>query len=647
MEAGKEAGMRGAVPSPGRSALVLYASETGNAQDVAEDIGRLCERLRFPTHVAELDSISLRQLLRPDLVIFAISTTGQGELPANAQSFWRLLRSVRLPPGCLQSVRFTSFGLGDSSYPKFNWAHRKLYNRMVQLGAQAMFHRGESDEQHPEGIDGSFIPWSTSLRNRLLEHYPIPEGEEPIPEDVLLEPKWALEVVDDEKKELETNGFHSNGALNRIENEAAQVSDIPPTDLLEIPQGITAKVVSNNRLTPQDHWQDVRHVTFDLSETKNYGPGDVLTIYPKNFPTDVAQFLKIMKYESLADTPIRFTPTATLTPNYPPPPIACLQNKTFTLRTLATNHLDIMSIPRRSFFAHLIHCTEDEMQLDRLKEFTDPQYIDELFDYTTRPRRSILEVLDEFTTLTVPWQKICSIIPLIRGRQFSIASGGALKTLIPSNGGKSTTRVELLIAIVKYKTVIKRVRQGVCTRYITSLTPGTRITTTLQRGALLSKNADVNIPIVMVGPGTGVAPLRSLAYERLAQRQSLSLPIKPTESDILIYGARSRSADYFFSDEWDTISSQTGLKVHTAFSRDQRQKVYVQDIIRQQGRDIYHVLAEKRGVFYLSGSSGKMPLAVREALVEVFVNEGKMERDDAEKYLAAMEKDGRYRQETW
>lgn len=576
-------------------------------------------------------------------MIFAISTTGQGELPANAQSFWRLLRSVRLPPGCLQSVRFTSFGLGDSSYPKFNWAHRKLYNRLAQLGAQPISDRGESDEQHPEGIDGSFIPWSTSLRRKLLEQYPLPEGEEPIPEDVLLEPKWTLEVVSDEEKELGTNGLHSSGKPNGF----AQVSDTPPTELLEIPKGMTAKVVSNDRLTPQDHWQDVRHVTFDLFEPKTYGPGDVLTIYPKNFPTDVSQFLKTMKWDTIADTPIKFTPTSSLTSNYPPPPIASLQNKTFTLRTLATNHLDIMSIPRRSFFAHLLHYTEDEMQLDRLKEFTDPQYIDELFDYTTRPRRSILEVLDEFTTLTIPWQKICSIIPVIRGRQFSIASGGALKTTISPDDGKSVTRVELLVAIVKYKTVIKRIRQGVCTRYITSLTPGTTITTTLQKGALLSKNADVNTPIVMAGPGTGVAPLRSLTYERLAQRQSLSLSNKPTDSDILIYGSRSRSADFFFSSEWDSISSLAGLKVHTAFSRDQRQKVYVQDIIRQQGRDIYHVLAEKRGVFYLCGSSGKMPLAVREALVEVFVNEGKMEREDAEGYLAAMEKDGRYRQETW
>lgn len=104
------------------------------------------------------------------MILVAISTTGQGELPANARSFWKSLRSVRLGPTSLQRVSFSSFGLGDSSYPqyanillffsalasdvftnRFNWAHRKLYNRLVQLGAQVIHERGEADEQHPEG----------------------------------------------------------------------------------------------------------------------------------------------------------------------------------------------------------------------------------------------------------------------------------------------------------------------------------------------------------------------------------------------------------------------------------------------------------------------------------------------------------------
>lgn len=89
------------------------------------------------------------------------------------------------------------------------------------------------------------------------------------------------------------------------------------------------------------------------------------------------------------------------------------------------------------------------------------------------------------------------------------------------------------------------------------------------------------------------------------------------------------------------------LKVFTAFSRDQQAKVYVQDILKQQAELVYELLHSKNGIVYVCGSSGKMPRAVRAALVKIFVDCGQMEESTAEDYLQAMEKDGRYRQETW
>lgn len=79
----------------------------------------------------------------------------------------------------------------------------------------------------------------------------------------------------------------------------------------------------------------------------------------------------------------------------------------------------------------------------------------------------------------------------------------------------------------------------------------------------------------------------------------------------------------------------------------QRQKVYVQDLIRQQSALVYDALANKQGVIYICGSSGRMPQAVREALIEGFQKHGEMSRDNAEEYLVGLEKCGRYRQETW
>lgn len=102
-----------------RSALILYGSETGNAQDVADELARLTERLHLRTQISELNAVGLASLSDYDVVLIAVSTTGQGDLPANARTFWRSILRKRLPADYLDDVTFAIFGLGDSSYPKY------------------------------------------------------------------------------------------------------------------------------------------------------------------------------------------------------------------------------------------------------------------------------------------------------------------------------------------------------------------------------------------------------------------------------------------------------------------------------------------------------------------------------------------------
>jgi sulfite reductase alpha subunit-like flavoprotein len=379
----------------------------------------------------------------------------------------------------------------------------------------------------------------------------LPEGLDPIPDDILLDPNWLLDFVDSTHPEPQ-NGT-STSASHPVSDD-----DLPPPDLLPIPNSLAATITSNARITPKTHWQDVRHLKLSTPSSHPYVPGSTLTIYPKNFPVDVNEFLNIMNWTPIADVPLQFIPTnPSSTSGTLPIPYLKSVDTTITLRNLLTNHLDILSIPRRSFFAHLAHYTSDPFQRDRLLEFTDPQYIDELYDYTTRPRRSILEVLQEFETVKIPWQRVCSLIPVMRGRQFSIAS---------ADQGKG--EVELLIAIVKYKTVIKRIRQGVCTRYISSLAPGAQVSVTLQKGGLGVTQKEIERPVVMVGPGTGVAPMRSLIYQRMMWREESGLV--NAEKDLLFYGCRNEEADYFFKEEWTELMGKgVPLEVFAAFSRDQ------------------------------------------------------------------------------
>ena len=440
---------------------------------------------------------------------------------------------------------------------------------------------------------------------------------------------------------------------SRPEIEPAQtVNSNSPVDFITQPILVTLK--ENRRVTSDGHWQDVRHLVFTCHGPAEYGPGDVLAIYPKNLTAEVDQLVQQMAWTDVADRPIYFTPTIPTggSGSYTSPPIS-LSDTCTTLRKLLTEHLDLTAIPRRSFFSLIAHFTDDQFHKDRLLDFTKPEYIDELYDYTTRPRRSILEVLQEFESVKIPWQWAANVLPELRSRQFSIASGGQLKKTPEGNA-----KFELLVAIVKYRTVIKKMREGVCTRYLAALPVGTEFYVSLQRGSLAITKAEAQQPVVMIGPGTGVAPMRSLVWERLQWLQDDGTQDKEKVYDhvngvpsigesVLFFGCRNKSADFFYRDEWNNLNDQLPFSIFPAFSRDQSQKVYVQDIVRQQGLRVYRLLSGLNGTVFVCGSSGKMPQAVRVALIDVFEKWGSMEREDAEQALERLEREGRYKQETW
>ena len=289
------------------------------------------------------------------------------------------------------------------------------------------------------------------------------------------------------------------------------------------------------------------------------------------------------------------------------------------------------------------------MQKDRLRELTSPEFIDELYDYTSRPRRSILEVLQEFDSVQIPWQWATNILPELRGRQFSVASGGLQKYR-----SEGRTRFELLVAIVKYKTVIKRLREGVCTRYLASLPLGTQIQVTFQKGGLGITRKHISRPVVLVGPGTGVAPIRALLWERLYWKEELMTTSANGKDEkreigesVLFFGNRKRDADFFFQDEWTYLESNIPLKVFKAFSRDQDKKIYVQDLIKQQSELVFELLYKSGGIMYVCGSSGKMPQSVRGTVVDIFKKVGGMDHLEAEGCMQKKEREGSYKQETW
>lgn len=572
------------------SVLILYGSETGNAQDKAEEIDRMCQRLHCRTELKAMDDAQLGELLQDySLVCFVLSTTGQGHFPNNARKFWKSLRRAKLPPQCLETVQFTTFGLGDSAYHKFNWASRLLNSRLRQLGATEQFGRGEADERHDEGVDSIYQPWLKDFKQFLIDTYPLPSYVKPMSDEEALPPRFTLKLKLDDK--TETAATETPAELEATTTTASV--NFPRPVLLPHPNTVDAVVISNRRATPKDHWQDVRLLQLDVSFPKAKGaayeplPGDRVVIYPKNYPDDVQTLIKFMEWEAVADKKIELSAKR---PNglYPKPDC--------TLRELLTHNIDFMAVPSRSFLHKLAFYTPHEDQKEKLFELVQPEGSQDFYDFTSRPRRTILEVLHEFYTARIPYEAVPDIFPIIRGREFSIANGGDELTKVASlptaekneskangvtNGVSngvangvangispeedaepSVYRFDILAALVEFRTIIRKPRVGFCSRYLDNLPVGTPLRVEMKRESPPPNgSAAAGRPLIGIATGTGVAPIRSLIHDRNR--------FSPREETLLFFGCRNKAADFFFGDEWKEYES---LTVVPAFSRDPKPK---------------------------------------------------------------------------
>ncbi|TVU05448.1 hypothetical protein EJB05_48612, partial [Eragrostis curvula] len=150
--------------------VILYASQTGNAMDVAERVGREAKRGGCPdVDLLSMDSFNPSCLPGEGFVVFVVSTMGQGDPPDSMKSFWKYLLQKHLGSQWLEGLQYAVFGLGDSGYQKYNFPAKKLDQRLSDLGAKQIINKGLGDDQHPAGYEGALDPWLQPLWQSLNE----------------------------------------------------------------------------------------------------------------------------------------------------------------------------------------------------------------------------------------------------------------------------------------------------------------------------------------------------------------------------------------------------------------------------------------------------------------------------------------------
>ncbi|XP_070494025.1 NADPH-dependent diflavin oxidoreductase 1 [Chironomus tepperi] len=577
-----------------RKLTILYGSETGTAQEVSENIWRESKRYHCHGFVKPMDDYDVKSLIDEKLVLFVCSTTGCGEEPENMKTFWKFLLRKNLPTNSLSNLSFGVIGLGDSSYQKFNFVAKKLHKRILQLGGNSILSIALCDDQHDLGIGGTLSKWIIDFWDKINEIEPLSLGINPLP-STFKTTKWTVKKVQSNTPHIDIYGpeFFEESISNGY-----------------------VQVLRNLRTTADDHFQDVRLISFDRCNL-SWEVGDVAYIRPKNSQQNIEQLFKIFNEHNLD---INAEDTVVLEDNEEMPAPVFLK-KPLSMKTIASQFWDLSSRPKLRAFEVLAYNCDNELEKEKLQEFASFEGQEELLNYVNRPRRTILEVLQDFphATSKLTFDLLFELFQPIKPRAFSIASS------------KHSNRLDILVAIVEYYTRLKSQRKGLCSNWLKDLKIGDRIRICIKKGTLKFPKV-ITTPIIMVGPGTGLAIFRAVLQDAEFSANTFK------DKFVLFFGCRYSNKDFHCKDELKRMQNEGNLNLFCAFSRDNDQKVYVQDLILREKSLLKNLIFQRGGYVFVSGNSKNMPKSVRESFEEVLEDKN---------YVAEMIKCGRYQEETW
>ncbi|XP_026728885.1 NADPH-dependent diflavin oxidoreductase 1 [Trichoplusia ni] len=595
--------------------VVLYGSQTYTAQEIAERIWRITKVLGFRGPVQAMDDYPISRLIKEEFAIFVCATSGQGDEPDNMKRFWKFLLRKSLPSNSLVRLKFGVLGLGDSSYLKFNFAGKKLHKRLLQLGATPLLDIGLCDYQHDMGHDAVMAPWLKQYLAILKQYYPHIQTDNI---KTTFIPRWKVSLQKCEEKSvcigLTDDIYFAKGAKDHFIDST----------LFELEKNV--------RTTDETHFQDVRLMTLRTTNDKriNYKPGDVFNIRPRNSKEDIEDLFSIFDEHNIDIKPHYNLIVEELHNDMPVPEFL---QQPHTIYEIAEQYWDLRCYPTQYVFSLLGQVSEDALERDKCIELSSPEGQEEWLNYSRRPKRTVLEVLHDFhkSASKLSLEVLFELFSTIKPRSFSIASSA-----LPSEG----QNIELLVAVVQYNTKMKKPRQGLASNWLKCLQVGDKVYGWVKTGSLAFPS-DVKIPHILIGPGTGLAPFRSLIQEREVQQTA--------DKDVLhlVFGCRYKDKDFHCKEELERLVEEKKLTLYCAFSRDQENKVYVQHKIAEH-RELHWQLINNNAYIYISGNAKNMPDNVRDAFIEdVLCKTGGHALDDAKAFMKRLETEGRFQVEAW
>lgn len=495
--------------------LIIYGTETGNSKKVASQLLANFKKNKIQAKSVDVFQFDAAKLEKETLVLFVMSTQGEGEFPQNAVAFYENLKTADVN---LNKVSYAVLGLGDSSYPLFCNAGVLLDEVLAEKGAQRLLPLVKADVDFAEVV----INWEADLQKV----------------------------------------FRNQGS-----SEVVSKTSITTSTKKNYTGKISHKVVLNDKGSNKETY----HIEIESEDEIAYEPGDALGVFPKNKEDEIkaiADYFNEDNYSILIDK-------------------------------------NIKGLSKKS--------------LDALSKVLDIAIVEDKAD--------LLDVITKYQPKKVKLEAIVALLHPIAPRLYSISSSSE------AHDGQ----VHLTVNLNTFK-VADEEKSGLASQYLADFPLETELE------FYIHKNQNFRLPsgdtdLIMIGPGTGIAPFRSF----LAHRDATGAEGK----NWLFFGEQHFVLDFYYQteiQEWITTGVLT--KLDTAFSRDQERKIYVQDRIREKAKE-FNSWIENGASIYICGQKNPMSQDVEQTILEVIASERNITIEEAGLVLEELENKGKYQKDVY
>jgi NADPH-ferrihemoprotein reductase len=516
-------------------------------------------------------------------------------------------------------LEFTVFGLGNRQYEHFNSMGKFFDKHLELMGGSRVYELGVGDDD--ADLEADFESWKDRLWTTLQAKYHV---------DSAIVAKDSSKGGSSTELKMPACEYEIDYVLDDDKNngEAAAIGTTP----LDCVHGSSKHYFTSfdcpvpviRELRAPEDGGSTAHMEIDISKSKelHYETADNLGVLSVNDSAVVESVAKCLGYDLDQVFSLKAGPDHEWHGAPFPMPI--------TVRECLTRYLDLTSAPRRSDLKQLIPYAKDVLDRKALTRLSSKDGKQEYKEKIVESYKGIADLLTLCPSLTIPLEHFISLCKFLLPRHYTISSSSSVHP----------DRIHLTVAVTEDTRKDGTKFHGVCSTHLASA----KSVRVFVRPSTFRLPKDPSKPILMIGPGTGIAPMRALLQERRHQKL---VQKKKVGKNILYFGCKKRALDYLYEDELANFEKEGDLdSLHVAFSRETKEKVYVQHLLAKHAKDTWKLLDLEGAYIYVCGGV-KMGHDVTEALQEILSTEGQMSFPDAKDYLAKMASGGRFVQELW